>query len=176
MGNALLDFVMALVRDPATAARYATDPAGALAAAGLSGVAPADVAGLIPMVSDSLAMSTPDFGPVDGNDPSVWSSGAAAVAFESFGAADRDFGATEGARMAAPADGPVIRPAEPESSAAVPAPTEGYPDPAGLTWADPAGLNWADPAGSDQQAPPRDHDDDLSAVDHPADPDNPLIP
>ena len=88
MANALLDFVLALARDPAAAARYSADPAGVLAAAGLAGVTAADVNNLMPMVADSLAMSSPGFsgpGPAAGNDPNVWASGAAAVAFEAFG-------------------------------------------------------------------------------------------
>ena len=59
MGNSLLDFVMALVRDPEAAARYAADPAGALAAARLPEVTMADVNNLIPMVTDSLATAAP---------------------------------------------------------------------------------------------------------------------
>lgn len=82
MGNSLLDFVMALVRDPEVAARYAADPAGALAAAGLTGVTSTDVTNLIPVVTDSLAMSTPGFG--EAADPNVWNSGAAAAAFDAF--------------------------------------------------------------------------------------------
>ena len=86
MGISLLDFVMALVRDPDAAARYAAGPAAALDAAGLAGVTSADVDSLLPVVTDSLAMSSPDFsGGSDLNDASVWASGAAAVAFEAFG-------------------------------------------------------------------------------------------
>ena len=75
---------MALVRDPAAAARYAADPAGALADAHLPGVTIADVANLIPVVTDSLAMATPDFGPV-ADTANVWTSGAAVAAFDAFG-------------------------------------------------------------------------------------------
>lgn len=83
MGNSLLDFVMALVRDPDTAARFAADPVGALAEANLAGVSVADVNNLIPVVTDSLSMTTPGFGatPEAGN---VWTTGAAAVAFDAF--------------------------------------------------------------------------------------------
>ncbi len=84
MGNSLLDFVMALVRDPAAAARYAADPAGALADAHLPGVTLADVQSLIPVVTDSLAMATPDFGAV-ADTANVWTSGAAVAAFDAFG-------------------------------------------------------------------------------------------
>jgi hypothetical protein len=83
MGNSLLDFVMALVRDPEAAARYAADPAAALADAQLSGVTITDVQNLIPVVTDSLAMATPGFGALA--DPAnVWTSGAAAAAFDAF--------------------------------------------------------------------------------------------
>lgn len=87
MANSLLDFVMALVRDPDAAARYAADPAGALAAAQLPGVTIADVNNLIPVVTDSLAAATPGFGaPTDGGlaTANIWASGAAAAAFDAF--------------------------------------------------------------------------------------------
>ena len=83
MGNSLLDFVMALVRDPQVAARFAADPAGALSAAGLPGVTITDVQNLIPVVTDSLATATPSFG--DAVDAAnVWTSGAAAAALDAF--------------------------------------------------------------------------------------------
>jgi hypothetical protein len=88
MGNSLLDFVMALVRDPEVAAQYAADPAGALAAAGLPEVTMADVSSLIPMVTDSLAMSSPGFSgavPPAADAANVWASGAATAAFDAFG-------------------------------------------------------------------------------------------
>lgn len=86
MANSLLDFVMALVRDPETAARYSADPAGVLAAAQLPGVTIADVNNLIPVVTDSLAAATPRFGTVSGaeTDANVWMTGAAAAAFDAF--------------------------------------------------------------------------------------------
>lgn len=88
MGNSLLDFVMALVRDPDVAARYAADPAGALASAGLPGVTITDVQNLIPVVTDSLAMTTPSFGDASFGDGTaavnVWTSGAAAAALDAF--------------------------------------------------------------------------------------------
>ena len=83
MSNALLDFVMALVRDPAASARYAADPAGVLADADLPGVTIADVNSLIPVVTDSLAAATPAFGPA-ADQANVWTSGAAAAAFDAF--------------------------------------------------------------------------------------------
>jgi hypothetical protein len=83
----LLDFVMALVRDPDAAARYAADPAGALAAAQLPGVTIADVNNLMPVVTDSLAAATPGFGVLTDVGPAtanIWASGAAAAAFDAF--------------------------------------------------------------------------------------------
>lgn len=84
MTNSLLDFVMSLVRDPDAAARYAADPAGAIADAHLTGVTSADVNGLIPVVADS--MTPMGAGPTvgDGSDGDVWTSGAAAAAFDAF--------------------------------------------------------------------------------------------
>jgi hypothetical protein len=87
MATSLLDFVMALVRDPDAAARYAADPAGALSAAQLPGVTIADVNNLIPVVTDSLAAATPGCGvPGDGGlvTANIWASGAAAAAFDAF--------------------------------------------------------------------------------------------
>lgn len=85
----MLDFVMALVRDPDAAARYAADPGGALAQARLDGVTTADVSNLLPVVADSLAMSTPGFGaaidPAQIDPATVWTSGAAIAAFDAFG-------------------------------------------------------------------------------------------
>ena len=87
MANSLLDFVMSLVRDPDAAARYAADPAGALADAHLTGVTSADVNNLMPMVTDSMSMAAPAHGvggaAADGN---VWTSGAATAAFDAFDA------------------------------------------------------------------------------------------
>jgi hypothetical protein len=87
MANALLDFVMSLVRDPDAAARYAADSAQAIKDANLTDVTPADVNGLIPVVSESLS-SVPTTGTDDafgdelaGN---VWTSGAATSAFDAF--------------------------------------------------------------------------------------------
>lgn len=87
MANSLLDFVMSLVRDPEAAARYAADPAQAIADAHLTDVTSADVENLIPVVSESLPMSSvspgldPFGGEVAGN---VWASGAATAAFDAF--------------------------------------------------------------------------------------------
>lgn len=88
MGNSLLDFVLALVRDPEVANRYAADPAGVLADAHLTGVTIADVDNLIPVVADSLAAATPAFGAATGGADvvtgNVWTSGAAVAALDSF--------------------------------------------------------------------------------------------
>jgi hypothetical protein len=90
MANSLLDFVMSLVRDPDAAARYAADPAGAIADAHLPDVTSADVNNLIPMVADSLSgsLSGTAFGPGTGagGDGNVWASGAATAAFDAFDA------------------------------------------------------------------------------------------
>jgi hypothetical protein len=87
MANSLLDFVMSLVRDPDAAARYAADPAGAIADAHLPDVTSADVNNLIPMVADSLSgpITGGGFGPgAAGGDGNVWASGAATAAFDAF--------------------------------------------------------------------------------------------
>lgn len=87
MGNSLLDFVMALVRDHEAAARFAADPSGALSAAGLAGVTAADVNNLLPMVSDSIATTSPGFGmgaQMANPGENVWASGAATAAFDAF--------------------------------------------------------------------------------------------
>ncbi|WP_445168270.1 Rv0340 family IniB-related protein [Mycolicibacterium sp. Dal123E01] len=90
MANTLLDFVMSLVRDPDAAARYAADPAGAIADAHLPDVTSADVNNLIPMVADSLngPITAGGFGPSAGagGDGNVWASGAATAAFDAFDA------------------------------------------------------------------------------------------
>ncbi|HET7074328.1 MAG TPA: Rv0340 family IniB-related protein [Mycobacterium sp.] len=87
MANSLLDFVISLVRDPDAAARYAANPAQAIADAHLTNVTSADVNNLIPMVSDSLSMSNPAGGisgaPVTDHG-NVWASGAAAAALDAF--------------------------------------------------------------------------------------------
>ncbi|CAM4465130.1 hypothetical protein MB901379_00513 [Mycobacterium basiliense] len=87
MANSLLDFVIALVRDPEAAARYAADPAQAIADAHLANVTSADVNNLIPMVSDSLSMAGPagaaSGGQIADHD-NVWASGAAAAALDAF--------------------------------------------------------------------------------------------
>ncbi|MEZ0340373.1 Rv0340 family IniB-related protein [Mycobacterium sp. pV006] len=88
MANSLLDFVLSVVRDPETAARYAADPEGTLAAANLAGVTGADVENLIPVVAESLSMNLSGSG-VDpfGAEPAdnVWATGAATAAFDAFG-------------------------------------------------------------------------------------------
>ncbi len=86
MANSLLDFVMSLVRDPDAAARYAADPAGAIADAHLTDVSSADVNNLIPMVADSLSTAAPTIGGGQVADGNVWASGAATAAFDAFDA------------------------------------------------------------------------------------------
>jgi hypothetical protein len=97
VANALLDFVMSLVRDPDAAARYAADPAGAIADAHLTDVTSADVQNLIPVVAESFSgspsipssVSSDDWSSLDAEPASnIWTSGAATAAFDAFG----DFG------------------------------------------------------------------------------------
>ncbi|MGK2880665.1 MAG: Rv0340 family IniB-related protein [Mycobacterium sp.] len=86
MANSLLDFVMALVRDPVAAAHYQADPAQAIADAHLVGVSSADVDNLIPVVSESVSTAMPGGRFDTGLDSNVWSSGAATEAFDAFAA------------------------------------------------------------------------------------------
>lgn len=79
MSNSLLDFVMAVVRDPDVAASYAADPTQAIADAGLTDVTIADVNQLIPVVSETVAPAA---------DANVWATGAATAAFDAFGIDD----------------------------------------------------------------------------------------
>ena len=87
VANSLLDFVISLVRDPDAAARYAANPAQSIADAHLTDVTSSDVNNLIPMVSDSLSMTTTAgtgaAAPV-ADHSNVWASGAAAAALDSF--------------------------------------------------------------------------------------------
>lgn len=87
MANSLLDFVISLVRDPEVAARYAANPAQAIADAHLTDVTSIDVNNLIPMVSDSLSMGglsgAASSMPV-ADHGNVWASGAATAAFDAF--------------------------------------------------------------------------------------------
>lgn len=84
VANSLLDFVMSVVRDPDTAARYAADPAQAIADADLGDVTSADVDNLIPVVAESLSAAVPSAGADTA--ANVWASGAATAAFDAFGA------------------------------------------------------------------------------------------
>lgn len=91
MANSLLDFVMAVVRDPDTAARFAANPDQAILDANLTNVTSADVNALIPVVSESMP-SLADAVPAAGLDGgiaemagNVWTSGAATAAFDAFG-------------------------------------------------------------------------------------------
>ena len=78
MANSLLDFVISLVRDPDAAARYAANPAQAIANAHLTGVTSADVNNLIPMVSDSLSMANLGGADLERPQPIMATSGQAA--------------------------------------------------------------------------------------------------
>ncbi|MGB9306956.1 MAG: Rv0340 family IniB-related protein [Mycobacterium sp.] len=87
MANSLLDFVISLVRDPDVAARYAANPAQAIADAHLTDVTSVDVNNLIPMVSDSLSMAGgagTGTGTHIADHGNVWASGAAAAALDAF--------------------------------------------------------------------------------------------
>ncbi len=140
MGNSLLDFVMALVRDREIAARYAADPAAVLADADLPGVTIADVDNLIPVVTDSLAASTPAFG-ATAEGGNVWTSGAAVAAFDAFAIPVPPVGPDQPAVTLPPAatsldqpgyDGPVDGPAPAPAPDGIPAhlPIEPvYPEP-----------------------------------------------
>lgn len=94
MANTLLDFVMSLVRDPDAAARYAADPAAAIADAQLPDVTSADVDQLIPVVAESVSSALPGLdatswaGTLPAVDGNVWASGAATAAFDAFGIED----------------------------------------------------------------------------------------
>ncbi|CAM3940348.1 hypothetical protein H7J08_07995 [Mycobacterium frederiksbergense] len=94
MANSLLDFVMSLVRDSDAAARYAADPAAAIADANLPDVTSADVDQLIPVVAESLSSAVPGLdatswaGTLPAVDSNVWTSGAATAAFDAFGIDD----------------------------------------------------------------------------------------
>ncbi|WP_077100185.1 Rv0340 family IniB-related protein [Mycobacterium terramassiliense] len=161
MANSLLDFVISLVRDPDAAARYAADPAHAIADAHLTGVTSADVNNLIPMVSDSLSMGHPAASaagtPVvePGN---VWASGAAAAALDAF-TPHAPIGVVE---QHGPAPGVISQPAAP---APVVAPAD--TPPAGIDPHEPSVLL----AGFDAPDGAVDHGvfpaDDLGAWDHP---------
>ncbi|WP_428348630.1 Rv0340 family IniB-related protein [Mycolicibacterium sp.] len=85
VANALLDFVISLLRDPEAAARFDADPSQALADAGLTEVTIADVQNLIPVVAESLPMPAAGsvvFGAESTVD--VWTSGAATAALDAF--------------------------------------------------------------------------------------------
>lgn len=167
MGNSLLDFVMALVRDPEVAARYAADPARALAAAGLPGVTTADVESLRPMVTDSLATATPAFGaaPTAITDAAnVWASGAATAAFDAFGITPPapvvpTISTASSLESALPGGAETAADAEVFPAADMPPPPDGVLTPP-AEWADPTGLGdpapGVDPAGHHPDAHPGD--------------------
>jgi len=64
-GGTLHDFVSNLINDEAAKAAYLADPLGALGAAGLGDLTPADVQEVLPLVADSLPTDLPAL-PVDG--------------------------------------------------------------------------------------------------------------
>ncbi|MFT4125055.1 MAG: IniB N-terminal domain-containing protein [Gordonia sp. (in: high G+C Gram-positive bacteria)] len=85
--TSLLDFVLSLTGDPAAAAAYAEDPQAALAAAGLEGVAPADIDALLPLAAGPAAPAGGLFGAVDHGSganaqTSVWAGSDVASAFD----------------------------------------------------------------------------------------------
>jgi hypothetical protein len=86
MANALLDFVMSLVRDPEAAARFAENPDQAIFDANLTDVTSADVSNLIPVVTESLGATVPTVGAegIAATADNVWASGAATAAFDAF--------------------------------------------------------------------------------------------
>ena len=168
MANSLLDFVMALVRDPDAAARYAADPAQAIADADLVNVTSTDVQNLIPVVAESLSMS----GPVHGLDAfgaepqgNVWASGAATAAFDAF-----DVPVPVVVTDSAPFASAVIEDIEPEL--VVPAGVDGAGSPLSVQLDDPAvlddvpstGAGLGDGLGDDWATPLVDqHPEDLSS-------------
>lgn len=161
MANSLLDFVIALVRDPDAAARYAANPAQAIADAHLTGVTSADVNNLIPMVSDSLSMGHPVpsvAGTPVAEPGNVWASGAAAAALDAF-TPHAPMGLVE---QHVPAPGVISQPATP-----APVVASADPHPAGTDPHEPsvlfAGLETPDGAVDHGVFPA----DDLSAWDHP---------
>jgi hypothetical protein len=58
-GGTLHDFVSSLINDEAAKAAYLADPLGALGAAGLGDLTPADVQEVLPLVADSLPTDLP---------------------------------------------------------------------------------------------------------------------
>jgi hypothetical protein len=162
LANSLLDFVISIVRDPGVAARYAANPAQAIADAHLTDVTSADVNNLIPVVSDSLSMAHPA-GPVSGapvaEHGNVWASGAAAAALDAF----TPHAPAWVVQQHAPASGVISHPS-------TPAPPEAPADP------HPVGLDPHAPSvlltGADAPDSTVDHGvfsaEDVSAWDHPA--------
>lgn len=159
MANELLDFVLSLVRDPDAAARYAADPAQAIADAHLTGVTSADVSNLLPMVSDSLSMATPTFDAPHPVADNVWTSGAATAALDAFTPHDtaaHDWGRAVIDAPAAPgagaADAPAFDPAEHSDLLDPGVTAQPVPDDAGPVW----GAEGA--PGHEFHVPPQDDD------------------
>lgn len=165
MANALLDFVMSLVRDPDAAARYAADPAGALADAHLTDVTSADVNNLIPMVADSMSMAAPPIGVGHSGDASVWASGAATAAFDAFGASPEVVSEPSGV-VTVPDHGVIEQPADiPYVRVVDPAFDDGSAQAEGADaqpWTDQPDTAWSDTGGWE-----RHHaDDSHSGTEH----------
>jgi hypothetical protein len=163
VANTLLDFVISVVRDPDAAARYAANPAQAIADAHLSGVTSADVNNLIPMVSDSLSMAGPTsagLGAAAAEHGNVWASGAAAAALDAF--------TPHTPSPVVQAHGPVGSVISPPPSPP-PADAAPHPQPAGLDPHEPSvqltGLETPDGVVEHGGFPGHD----LSAWDHPVD-------
>lgn len=160
MGNSLLDFVMALVRDPEAAARYAADPAAALAEAHLPGVTVADVQNLMPVVTDSLAMTSADFGALV-DVANVWTNGAAVAALDAFDL-------PHPVPVVAPAPQVISSPVDPTSGVPLhdPVPDVVLADqPSDPSPLEPPAQDWADDSGWQQAHDPQvaDH----HPTDHP---------
>lgn len=71
MADALIDFILSLLRDPAAGEEFDADPEGTLAARGMQGVSHADICAVMPIVYDHpqvvqrVATAAPDDDPDD---------------------------------------------------------------------------------------------------------------
>jgi hypothetical protein len=163
VANSLLDFVISVVRDPDAAARYAANPAQAIADAHLTGVTSADVSNLIPMVSDSLSMAGPTgagLAAAAADHGNVWASGAAAAALDAF----TPHSPSPVVQPHGPAGGVISPPPSPPPTDATP-----HPQPVGLDPHEPSvqltGLETPDGVVEHGGFPVHE----LSAWDHPVD-------
>ncbi|MFG6403996.1 MULTISPECIES: IniB N-terminal domain-containing protein [unclassified Microbacterium] len=57
MADALIEFILSLLRDPTAAAEFEEDPQGAMAARGLNNVSAADVCAVAPVIAERAAVS-----------------------------------------------------------------------------------------------------------------------